>query len=94
MNKVLHELGLTSSNNNLLSNLTKVPRKEPKSMMAHTTASQPFTTEKADLLFLPNDNGYKYLLVVVDIATRKTDAEPIKNKDNTTLCANRTPSSG
>jgi len=31
---------------------------------------------QADLLFLPNDNGYRYALVVTDLATRLSDAEP------------------
>ena len=35
---------------------------------------------QADILYLPNDNGYKYLLVVVDIGSRLTDAEPLKNR--------------
>jgi transposase InsO family protein len=30
-------------------------------------------------LHLPDDNGYKYLLVVVDVATRLCDAEPMKH---------------
>lgn len=34
----------------------------------------------ADLLFLPNDHGYKYLLVLVDLATDKFDIEPLKSK--------------
>ena len=34
---------------------------------------------QADTLYLPDDeNGYKYLLVVVDTANGKTDAEPMK----------------
>jgi IS30 family transposase len=37
-------------------------------------------SHQADLLFLPNDNGFKYCLVVVDLATRITDAQPLKNK--------------
>ena len=36
---------------------------------------------QADLLFLPNDNGYRYALVVTDLATRLSDAEPLKSKD-------------
>jgi hypothetical protein len=31
-----------------------------------------------DILYLPEDDGYKYCLVVVDIATNKIDAEPLK----------------
>lgn len=35
----------------------------------------------ADLLFLPTTKkGYKYLLVVVDLATNEFDLEPLKNK--------------
>lgn len=37
-------------------------------------------THQADLLFLPTDKGYKYLLVCVDNSTRLCDAEPLKNK--------------
>lgn len=40
----------------------------------------------SDLLFLPTTkNGYKYLLVVVDIATNAFDIEPIKNKEPKTI---------
>jgi hypothetical protein len=49
--------------------------------MPHTTATGKFNTQQADLLYLPEDEGYKYLLVVVDIATRLCDAEPLKSKD-------------
>jgi len=39
----------------------------------------------ADLLFLPDDEGYKYALVVVDVGSRLCDAEPIKNKYSKTV---------
>jgi hypothetical protein len=35
---------------------------------------------QADLLFLPNDDGYRYALVVVDLGSKKCDAEPLKSK--------------
>ena len=39
-----------------------------------------------DLLFLPTAQmGYKYLLVIVDLASDKFDIEPIKNKDSSTV---------
>ena len=79
--KELNILGNTNENSQLL-NLTKTPPKEPKNITPHTTASKPFATEQADLLYLPDDNGYKYLLVVVDIATRLTDAEPLKSRSS------------
>lgn len=36
--------------------------------------------QQADLLILPDDNGYKQALVVVDGHSRKVDAEPLKDK--------------
>lgn len=36
--------------------------------------------QQADLLFLPTDNGHKYALVVADIGSGLTDAEPMKDK--------------
>lgn len=44
------------------------------------TVEKPRIVIQVDLLFLPNDRGYRYALVAVDLNTRKTDAEPIKNK--------------
>lgn len=40
----------------------------------------------ADVLFLPTAAfGYKYLFVIVDLATHKFDIEPMKNKEPTTV---------
>jgi len=46
---------------------------------------QPGIIHQADLLYLPNDDGYKYLLVVVDDNSRKIDVEPLKAKDAQTV---------
>ena len=80
---IFHELGLTTNanENSILKNLTRKPRKEPKKVMPHTTASKIYSTEQIDSLYMPNDNGYKYILVVVDIATRLMDAEPMKDRE-------------
>lgn len=67
-------------NTDLIEDLTKKPLKEPKDVMPHTYSPIKFSVEQIDTLFLPSDHGYKYLLVVVDIATRLTDAEPMKSK--------------
>lgn len=48
--------------------------------MPHIYANEKNAVQQADLLFLPDDNGYKYCLVVVDVGSRLTDAQPIKNK--------------
>lgn len=43
---------------------------------------EPNNTHQMDLLTLPNDQGFKYLLVVVDIATKKIDAYPLREKSS------------
>ena len=40
----------------------------------------------SDILFLPTAKyGFKYLLIVLDIATRQFDCEKLKNKDSTVV---------
>jgi hypothetical protein len=43
--------------------------------------AEPSQVYSADLLTMPEDKGYNYLLVVVDTITGLTDASPLKNKD-------------
>ena len=38
--------------------------------------------QQADLLYLPEFNGFKYLLVVVDGHSKKCDAIPLKNSSS------------
>ena len=86
MNQILHNLKIIDKDkNNYIQNLLKTPKKEPKSVMAHSYSSKQNAVEQADLLFLPEDNGYKYLLVIVDLATRHVDAEPLKSKDSSVV---------
>lgn len=64
-----------------LYNLFKKPIKDydpPK----YTNSYSKNYNHQADLLFLPDDNGFKYALVVTDIATRISDAEPLKSKNS------------
>jgi hypothetical protein len=53
----------------------------------HWNISAPNAIHQADLLFLPHDTigrkTYKYALVVVDVASRYTDAEPLTSKYST-----------
>ena len=79
---IYEELGIAKKNeNSMVKNLLKVPPKEKKNIQPHTVASKIFASEQLDTLYLPDDDGYKYLLVIVDIATRKCDAEPMKKRD-------------
>jgi len=63
-----------------LENLFKKQKKDSGINRGHYPIIKPGYVQQADLLFLPNDNGFKYLLVVVDLGSRLTDAEPLKNK--------------
>jgi len=67
-------------NNQELYNLFKKPPKEKKDDMPRYYNFEENNTHQADLLYLPEDKGFKYCLVVVDVATGKTDAEPLKNR--------------
>lgn len=70
----------------LVQNLMAQPPKEEKTTMPMT---DPFTkagaVHQADLLYLPEDNDHLYALVVVDIGSRKVDAEPLKEKTQTAI---------
>lgn len=66
--------------NELLNNLKLIPLKQTKEEMNRFTVSVPNSIHQADLLYLPNDEGNDYLLVVVDVATGKTDFEPLKER--------------
>eukprot|EP01132_Coremiostelium_polycephalum_P007983 gene7983-9821_t len=56
-----------------------------KQLYKHEKKKYYKTFGQADLLFLPNDNGFKYVLVVVDLGNRITDAEPLKDKSSETV---------
>lgn len=68
-----------------LHNIFKKPKKDSYINEPHIQVRGHNQTQQADLLFLPDDNGYKYALVVVDLGSRLTDAEPLKNKDADTV---------
>lgn len=65
--------------NQELHNLYKKPKKDKGQ---HATIFYNFErddTHQVDVLYLPEDDGYKFLLVCVDVATRLCDAEPMKH---------------
>jgi hypothetical protein len=71
--------------NNILDNLLKLPKKDVPQNTPHHVTDEVNTIQQADLLYLPDDNGFKYLLVVVDLGSRLMDAQEIKNRDATTV---------
>ena len=62
-------------NNQEVYNLYKTPKKDKISPIFYNFEKD--HTHQADLLFMPDDKGYKYCLCVVDVATALMDAEPL-----------------
>jgi len=73
---------LNVQKDSLIFDLVKNPKDKD---LLHHKAYDENATHQADLLFLPNDNGYKYCLSVIDVATRKADGEAIKDKQPKTI---------
>lgn len=69
---------------NELKSLYQIPKTEKGQDMPHYQIFKD-GYQQADLLFLPMDNKYNYALVVVDIHSRKCDAEPITTKLSETI---------
>ena len=83
MNALQQELGIT----NKQKTLTKVIQK-PKfyNKVKDNTLLKEDYNFMADLLFLPKTKeGYKYLFVIVDLATDEFDYEPIKDKTSSQI---------
>lgn len=73
-----------SENQKLLLDLYKIPTKNKGKEIRHFIKPlKEGEQQQADILFLPDDNGYKYCLVVVDIANNRTDAFALKTKSTT-----------
>ena len=67
--------------NEELFQLYKKPKKDKRAEIAHMNDIEPKAVLQADLLYLPDDKGYKYALVCVDVGSGYTDAEPLKERD-------------
>ena len=92
MNKFIEEYyktgGLVKSKNKdkILKNeelyqLLKKPKKDKGGEIPHMQDIEKNAVMQSDLLYLPDDKGYKYALVCVDVGSGKTDAEPLKERD-------------
>jgi len=65
--------------NTELSQLYKKPISEKGVDIPKIQIFKPNYEHQADILYLPHDKGYKYLLVVVDLYDNAIDAEPVKD---------------
>lgn len=73
---------LSDDINTATQNIMKIPPNEKHK--PHYPIYEFNIKQQADLLELPNDNGFKYLLVLVDFK-RYAAAEPLKNKSSTEI---------
>jgi Chromo (CHRromatin Organisation MOdifier) domain len=82
MNNILKDLKIVNNpvDGNIIQNLFKLPHERP-TRQAHVSVPSKGYTYQADLLYLPEDGGFKYALVVVDNATHAMDAQPLRKKD-------------
>ena len=66
--------------NEELANLYTVPKKDKVRLHIQTWIAD--AVYQADLLMMPEDSkGYKYILMYVDLATRKVDRQPFKTRE-------------
>jgi len=66
-----------------LYNLYRRPQKETVDETPHFNQTYSANVDhQADLIFLPNDRGFRYALVISNISTRLSDAEPLKSKNS------------
>ena len=88
--KFYKDFGLTPvskeyKNNQEVYNIYKKPIKDKKGETPRIYDFSDNDTHQMDVLYMPADRGYKYCVVVVDIGTHKTDAEPIKEINSRTV---------
>jgi len=70
---------LKSKKKTELKSLYKKPVPESGNQMPVAQVFNKGVYQQADILYLPEDKGFKYLLVVVDLYDNSVDAEPVKD---------------
>ena len=64
----------------LMNQLYKIPIKDKGLEMPSYKrgGAEPNEVYSSDVLYMPSDKGYKYLLVLVDVINGSTEAQPLK----------------
>lgn len=81
---------LKSKKKTELKSLYKRPVPETGKQVPKAQVFEKGVYQQGDILYLPEDKGFKYLLVIVDLYDNSVDAEPVKDilsKDNDVLKA-------
>jgi hypothetical protein len=78
----MHNVPKQELKQSIVHNLYEKPKPDKGKMMPHYEAPEKGNIYQADLLFMPTDpdTNEKYALVVVDMATKETDAIGLKDK--------------
>ncbi len=66
-------------------NLYLRPRKEKRFERPKVLIWKANATQQADTCKMPEDKGFEYFLVLVELACRRVDGEPLKNKEAGTV---------
>lgn len=77
-----NEVKKNSKANTELNQLYKKPVPETKEYMPTSQVFEPDVYYQADVLYMPKDGKFAYMLVCVDLYDGKLDAEPIVNVDS------------
>jgi hypothetical protein len=72
--------GIGEANKTIVDKLISSPQKEKGINMPITDVEGANNNHQIDLLMMPDDNGCKYILVVIDLGTRYIGAEALKEK--------------
>lgn len=68
-----------------LGTLYKKPVSETGGQMPSSQVYHPNIYHQADLLYMPEDEKFKYILTCIDLYDGACDAEPLKDRDNKTV---------
>jgi len=69
-------------NKQVLYKIHKTPTITKSSQESHYKATKKDAIHQIDILFLPSDNQFQYLLVICDVYTGLIDAVPLRNKNS------------
>lgn len=87
LKNIQKKLKLDQKEGDTVRELYEIPKKDKGEEIPSTKRSgaDPGLIYQADTLYMPADKGFKYLLVVVDAINGITDAEPMKERDGSTV---------
>lgn len=80
LNKLMKRFGIGPLNKTIVDKLISIPEKEKGVNMPITDVKGANFNHQIDLLLMPHDKEYKYILVVVDLGTKYIGAQALTDK--------------